>query len=193
MNRAPRFLTVDLGGHANCAGIEPGRRPGTAGFNIWHNAFPAEELPAGGSVVTVGGVPFIFPMADGRRADNIRCRGQLIVLPPARIDWIYLLGAAERRTEDTLTVCYADGQRRRQWLRISDFWPETGQRFGELLAYRTQVLLYPHHAQAQMAPSIWRQRVPVAVPHDAVALELPDNPAMHIFSLTLLDEEAGRA
>lgn len=192
-SRTPHFRTVQLHAYADCIGIEPSRRPGAGGFNIWRNTFPAEELPAGGSMVIVGGVPFRFPPADGRRGDNIRCREQRIALPAGRLDWIYVLAAAERRTEDTLSVHYADGSRRQQWLRISDFWPETAPWFGEELAYRTSVLLYPGHAQLGMAPSIWRQRVPVAVPHGAVALVLPDNPAMHIFSLTLLDEQAGRA
>ncbi|HUD37194.1 MAG TPA: hypothetical protein VMR14_09875 [Streptosporangiaceae bacterium] len=190
MTSAGRFTPLDLDPYANCVGIEPACRPGAGGFNIWRNTFPAEELPAGGSMVTVGAVPFRFPAADGVRADNIRCRGQLVTLPGTRVDWLYLLGAAERRTEDALTVCYAGGACRRQWLRMSDFWPETDQWFGELLAYRTTVMLYPQHAQDRMAPSIWRQRVPVTVPDGAVGVALPDNPAMHIFALTLLDEEA---
>lgn len=190
MTSAGRFTPLDLGAYVNCVGIEPVRRPGAGAFNIWRNTYPAEELPAGGSMVTVSAVPFRFQAADGRQADNIRCRGQLVTLPGTRVDWIYLLGAAERRTEDALTVCYADGTRRRQWLRISDFWPETEQWFGELLAYRTTVMLYPRHAQERMAPSIWRQRVPVTVPDGAVAVRLCDNPAMHIFALTLLNEEA---
>jgi hypothetical protein len=184
------FRTVDLSSYADCVGIEPARRPGTGGFNIWRNTFPAEELPRGGSAVNVAGVPFRFPAAEAGQPDNIRCRGQRIPLPAGRVDWAYVLAAAERRTEDVLTVHYADGAERRQWLRVSDFWPETPARFGETLAFRTSSLLYPRHAQRGMAPSIWRQRVPVAVPFGVVALRLPVNPAIHVFALTLLREEA---
>jgi hypothetical protein len=172
-------------------GIEPRQRPGhgNAGVNIWGNAFPAEELPHGG-LVEVGGVPFHFPDADGLRADNIRCRGQRIALPCERADWLHVLAAAERRTEDGLAIEYADGAIRSQWLRISDFWPQTPPRFGEVLAFRTSVLLYPRHAQAGMAPALWHQRVPVAVPDGLIAVTLPDNPALHLFALTMADEGA---
>jgi hypothetical protein len=50
-------------------------------------------------------------------------------------------------------------------------------------------MLYPRHEQRNMGPAIWRQRVPVTVPGEVVAVELPDNPAMHVFALTLLTEE----
>jgi hypothetical protein len=184
---AGKSLPVDLAAHMNCVGIEPAERPGRGAFNIWHNTFPIEELPPPGSVTVVGGVPFRFPAADGARPDNIRCRGQRIELPAARADWLHLLAAAERRTEDVLTVHYADGATRPQWLRVSDFWPETAPRFGELLAFRTSAMLYPNHVDSRMPPAIWRQRVPVAVRDDIVAVTLPDNPAIHVFALTTVD------
>jgi hypothetical protein len=140
-----------------------------------------------GSVTVVGGVPFRFPAADGVRPDNIRCRGQRIELPAAHADWLHLLAAAERRTEDVLTVHYADGATRPQWLRVSDFWPETAPRFGELLAFRTSAMLYPNHVDSRMPPAIWRQRVPVAVRDEIVAVTLPDNPAIHVFAMTTVD------
>lgn len=179
---------VDLSGHVNCVGIEPTARPGSGAFNIWHNTFPLAELPPAGSVTVVGGVPFLFPAADGTRPDNVRCRGQRIALPVDRVDWLHLLAASERRTEDALSVHYADGTTRTQWLRVSDFWPETPPRFGELLAFRTSAMLYPNHVDSRMPPAIWRQRVPVSVRAGVVAVTLPDNPAIHVFALTTLDE-----
>lgn len=186
-----KFRTVALEFHFNCVGIEPGRRPGTGAFNIWRNAFPAEDLPESGAEVEVGGVPFRFPPTGGGRPDNIRCRGQRIGLPWRSLDWLYVLAAAERRTEDAVTIRYADGAERRQWLRVSDFWPETAPRFGERLAFRTSSMLYPHHVDERMAPAIWRQRVPVTIPGDVVSVTLPDNPAMHVFALTLRAAEPG--
>lgn len=168
-------------------GVEPENRSGRGAFNIWGNAFPAGELPCG-TLTEADGVPFRFPPADGVRPDHLRCRGQRIALPAARADWIHVLGAAERRTEDTLLLEYADGTVRRQWLRLSDFWPQTGPRFGERLAFRTGAMLYPRHAQHTMSPSIWHQRVPVAVADGLRTLVLPHNPAMHLFALTLVTE-----
>jgi hypothetical protein len=179
---------IPLGRLADSVGVEPSARPGTGAFNIWGNTFPAEELPAGGTV-EVNGIPFLFPEADGVRADHLRCRGQRIPLPASRADWIHVLGAAERRTEDCVVLEYADGTSRRQWLRMSDFWPQTPPRFGDRLAFRTGAMLYPRHVQKTMSPAIWHQRIPVAVADGLTALVLPDNPALHIFAMTLVDEE----
>ncbi|GAA3463947.1 hypothetical protein ACFFSW_05880 [Saccharothrix longispora] len=155
------------------------------GFNLWGNTFPAHDLPAPGGTSTTGGVPFAFPARapDGR--DNLRCRGQRIAVPPGRWDWVHVLGAAERRTEDPLSVHHADGSVRPQWLRVSDFWPETAPRFGELLAHRCRTMHYPRHVQRNTAPALWAQRVPLTGPDGVVALELPDNPALHVFAMTL--------
>ena len=182
--------TIDLSRHFDCSGIEPGRCPGEGGFNIWGNTFPAEQLPSPGTLVSVGGFPFVFPPAGAGEPDNVRCRGQRIPLPEAHADWIYLLGAAERRTEDEVTVHYAGGATRRQWLRLSDFWPETPAWFGEPLAFRTSFMLYPRHVDAKMSPAFWLQRVPLAVPDGLVAVTLPENPAMHIFAMTMVSQEA---
>ncbi|HEX5120917.1 MAG TPA: hypothetical protein VFW65_37515 [Pseudonocardiaceae bacterium] len=184
------YRIVDLTAHTNCVGIEPSPRPGRGAFNIWYNTFPLEDLPPAGSTVDVGGVPFRMPAADGVRSDNVRCRGQRMDLAAGRVDWLYLLAAAERRTEDVVTVHYADGTSHAQWLRVSDFWPQTPARFGELLAFRTTSMLYPNHVDHRMAPAIWRQRVPVPEPDGVVAMTLPDNPAIHVFALTAGADEA---
>jgi hypothetical protein len=170
----------------NNTGIAASRWPTSGGFNIWANTFPAEDLPPTGGVVDVGGIPFRFPDAGPGGADNVRCRAQRVELAGGRYDWIYVLAAAERRAEDTVTLHYADGHTSRQWLRVSDFWPETPARFGERLAFRCDTMLYPRHAQPNMAPAIWRCRVPVAEPEPLAALTLPDNPAIHLFALTAL-------
>ncbi len=188
--QGPGCHLVHLAAHVNCVGIEPTPRPGKGAFNIWNNTFPIEDLPPAGTVTTVGGVPFRMPLADGDRPDNIRCRGQRIGLPVDRADWLHLLVAAERRSEDLLAVHYTDGTTRTQWLRVSDFWPETASRFGETLAFRTSSMLYPNHVDSRMPPAIWRQRVPVSVRAEVAAVTLPNNPAIHVFALTVLDEEA---
>jgi hypothetical protein len=179
-----RTATADLRGQVNNTGIAAAEHPTAGGFNIWANTYPADQLPPAGSTVAVGGVPFLFPAAATGSPDNIRCRGQRIPLPPGEYEWLYLIAAAERRTEDLVALHYAGGRVRRQWLRVSDFWPETPARFGEREAYRTDRMLYPRHAQHRMAPPIWRCRVPVTVPGVVEALTLPDNPAIHVFAIT---------
>ncbi|MDI6102995.1 hypothetical protein QLQ12_30715 [Actinoplanes sp. NEAU-A12] len=188
-----RSALVDLSTHHDNRGLQPPGTDGDYGFNVWRNTFPAEELPPPGSTVTVAGVPFAFP-APAAGGDNVRCRGQRIAVPAGSYDWIYLLGAAERRTEDVVTLHYADGSTGTAHLRMSDFWPQTPDRFGEPLAFRTSAMRYPRHTHADHAPSIWQQRVPVTGPGELVAVRLPDNPGMHVFAITVVaDPEARHA
>ncbi|MEU3756568.1 hypothetical protein AB0H17_28030 [Streptomyces olivoreticuli] len=175
---------LDLTAFANNTGITTEDRLSDGAFNIWGNTFPAEELPAGGEI-TVDGIPFRFPAPAAGAPDNVRCAGQLLELPAGRYDWIHVLAAAERRTEDFVQLHYADGSVDPEWLRISDFWPQTGARFGESAAFSCTRLHYPRHVQRSMGPTIWRQRVPVTRQRELTALTLPDNPAIHVFAMTL--------
>jgi hypothetical protein len=184
-------VIVDLTGLFAGHGIQGHEKGPEYGFNVWSNTFPAEDLPAPGSVVEVTGIPFAFP-ATTESGDNIRCRGQYVPVPPGDYDWIYLLGGAERRTEDEAELLYADGTVRRSWLRMSDFWPETPAWFGEPLAFRCSSLRYPRHTQAGHAPAIWQQRIAVTVADDLVGVRLPDNPAMHVFALTAVRDQEAR-
>ncbi|MCD9196197.1 hypothetical protein [Streptomyces albireticuli] len=183
--RQTEAVPVNLAEHADNTGITRADTLSAGAFNIWGNTFPADELPAGGPVV-VDGVPFLFPEAAPGRPDNIRCAGQLIEVPTGRYDWIQLLTAAERRTEDQVLLHYADGSVDPEWLRVPDFWPETGSRVGGSPAFTCTRMHYPRHVERKMGPVIWRHRVPVPRESDLGALRLPDNPAVHVFAMTLL-------
>ncbi len=187
----PPGIEVDLTAYFDNTGITRRDDLSGGGFNIWSNTFPAEELPQG-PVIDVGGLPFRFPCR-GPGGDNLRCAGQLIEVPPQRYDWLYLIAAAERRTEDSVLLHYADGAIDPEWLRVSDFWPETPGRFGERETLCCVSLHYPRHVQAPMGPAIWRERVPVPREQPLAAIRLPDNPAIHIFALTLTGGEAAAA
>jgi hypothetical protein len=182
---AGRWTTLDLSAHHDNDGISFASAPGDGAFNIWGNTFPAESLPEGGRTCRVGGVPFAFPDTADGAANNLRCRGQRIEVPEGRYGWIHVLAAAERRTEDEVELEHPGGVGTRAWLRVSDFWPETEAWFGEALAFRCRAMHYPRHVQANMRPSVWHQRVPVAVRLPLLAVRLPDNPALHVFAMTL--------
>lgn len=186
MTSAPTITPIDIRPYFDNRGITKSSELADGDFNIWFNSFPAEELPAAGSRIDVGEVPFLFPYPREEGMDNLRCAGQHIELTPGRYDWIYFLAAAERRSEDVLHLHYADGAVDPEWLRISDFWAETPAHFGEQAGLHCKVLHYPRHIQRSMGPSIWRTRVPVPRETELTALHLPDNPAMHIFALSLV-------
>lgn len=184
MPRGAAFTCVDLAPYFDDTGTTTADATTHGAFNIWGNTLPAEELPEG--EVVVGGIPFSLPEYGKRRPDNVRARGQSLSLRQRLADWIYVLAAAERRTEDAVELRYADGVGERAWLRVSDFWPETPPRFGELEALRCTRMHYPRHVHHGMAPVIWQQRVGVRRRVPLRVLSLPDNPALHVFALTLV-------
>ena len=153
-------------------------------LNAWGNSFPSRELPGPGSVVEIAGIPFVWPNAnpDG---DNVRSEGQVVDVPPGRYDWIYLLAASERRSEDTLWVHYDDGHADPLRLGVSDFLDGTPA-FGELPAFRTARMHYPHHVQEHLPTTMWLARVGLPRRGRARALRLPRLVALHVFAITLV-------
>ena len=179
---AARCAPVDLAAHRNNTGISPAADTGTGAFNVWGNSFAAERLPAAGAV-EVAGVPFDFPPV-GRGPDNVRCAGQYLQVPAGRYDWIHVLAAAERRAEDAVELHYADGSVDAESLRLSDFWAAPAW-FGEVKAFESAVMHYPHHVQPGVSALMWAQRVPVTRRAALCGVRLPRNVAMHIFAVTL--------
>lgn len=178
-----RYVPVPITGHANNRAISAPDDTGAGRFNVWGNSYPAGELPAPGSRAEVAGIPFdlVGPSAAG---DNVRAAGQLVTVPPGRYDWLHLLAAAERRTEDTLALHFGGGDVDFEALRVSDFWAAPA-RFGERTAYASTVMHYPHHVQPRVPALLWAQRVPVTRDAVLAAVRLPRNVAVHVFALTL--------
>ena len=180
---------VDISGHRNNTAISAATGTKAGAFNVWGNSFAAEYLPAGESLVHVAGVPFRFPpVCDG--PDNVRCAGQFVEVPEGRYDWVHVLAAAERRCEDTAELSFGDGSVDAEPLRVSDFWAAPAW-FGEITAFESPVMHYPHHAQRGVPAVMWAQRVPVTRRADLAGVRLPRNVAVHVFAVTLQRAEAG--
>lgn len=181
---APEFCLIGIDDLLNnrattsVADLELGR------LNAWGNSFPAEELPTPGTLVEVAGIPFMWANARAE-GDNVRCEGQVIDIPPGQYDWIYLLAASERRSEDTLWAYYDDGYADPLRVGVSDFLDGTPV-FGELPAFRTARMHYPHHVQQNLPTTMWLSRVGMPRRGTARALRLPRLVALHVFAVTLL-------
>jgi hypothetical protein len=182
-------VIVDLGHLFDNVGTSHRANLSEGAFNVWRNSFPAEELPAGSSLVEVAGVPYRFPPTSPGVANNVVCAGQRIDLPADRYDWLYLLVCAERRAEDVVHLHYVSGAVDDEWLRVSDFWPGSPPHFGEVEAFRCEHLHFPRHVQPRVQPVIWQQRVPVPRQEPLARVRLPDNMAIHIFALTAVRSE----
>ncbi len=186
------FVLLELAPLFNNDGISYAGNLRDGGFNVWNNTFPAEELPESNSLIDVVGIPFRFPPKEDGQLNNVVCREQRIELPPDRYDWIYILASAERRSEDIVYMHYASGAVDMEWLRVSDFWPEAGARFGEIEAFRCTQMHFPRHVQPRVQPGIWMQRIPVPRQEALAWIHLPDNLAIHLFAATALRSTRGR-
>lgn len=175
--------TVDISGHRNNTAISAATETKAGAFNVWGNSFAAEYLPAGESLVHVDGVPFEFPPVCAG-PDNVRCAGQFIRVPEGRYDWIHVLAASERRTEETVELGFADGSVDAEPLRVSDFWAAPAW-FGEVKAFSSLVMHYPHHVQRGVPAVMWAQRVPVTRRAGLTGVLLPRNVSVHVFAVTL--------
>jgi hypothetical protein len=135
-------------------------------------------------MIEVGGIPFRFPSKEDGALNTVVCLGQRLDLPVGRYDWLYVLGAGERRAEDYAYLHYASGAVDPEWLRLSDFWPGAPARFGELEAFRCRHTHYPRHVQAGVEIVIWQQRIPVTRREPLAWVRLPDNVALNLFAVT---------
>lgn len=184
-----RFTIVDLEAHLNNVCLTFAGNLGVGLFNVWRNSAPAEQVPMGGPL-EVDGVPFRLPAKVDGEPDNVRCDGQVVSVAPGRYDWLYVLAASERRTEDELHFHFADGSADRECLRVSDFWSAPAH-FGETEAVATSVMHYPQHVQARVSAKLWMQRVPVTRRAELRQLRLPRNVAIHVLSATLTSVDVG--
>jgi hypothetical protein len=178
-----RFVILDLEPHFNNDGVSWARNLVDGGFNVWGISYPAEALPAAGSVV-VWDVPFVFPSKDDGRPNNMAMEGQRLPVPPGRYRWLNLLGASENRCEDLITLVHAGGPEK-VFLGLADWWTGGTPYFGERVAFRSETAHYPSHVQERMPLTLWFQRLRLDESRALKAIAWPDNPAMHVFSLTL--------
>lgn len=180
----PDFCLISIDDLLNNRATTSVTELGLGRLNAWGNSFPAEELPEPGAVVEIAGIPFVWPHADAE-GDNVRSEGQVIGIPPGRYDWIYLLAASERRSEDTIWVHYDDGHADPLRFGVSDFLDGTPA-FGEQPAFRTDQMHYPHHVQQNLPTTMWLSRVGMPRNGCAQALRLPRLVALHVFAITLV-------
>jgi hypothetical protein len=155
-------------------------------LNIWRNSLPAQSEPL---EIVVDGVPLRSTRLDGHGPDNLVCSGQRIEVPERRWDWLYVIGCGERRVRDVLTWHFCDGSASRDQVELSDLW-EGRSDYGEELALRTDVIHYPHHVQERIGITLWCQRVPITRRRPLRAIVLPENPAVHLFAMTLAGQDA---
>ncbi len=174
-------VPVPLTGYVDNDGI--GASPGQADFDGSHYSFPADQMPAAGTV-TLDGVRYDFPAAAGN--DNVVALGQDIAVPRGHYVTAYVLAASSYgQAGGTATVHYADGGTTQASLSAPDWY--TGGSGAVTAAYRYSPTGTDAHPVAIFPLSIWldpaREATSITLP--TTARPVAGTSSMHVFALSL--------
>lgn len=203
-----RPLCVDLSSHFNSTGIARAGRPAGGGLDGMGTAFRSEDFPSPGCITTCRGTPFLFPGRNHRGMDNIACEGQEIPVPAGRCEALHVLGMCDWRAfEEPLRLKARDGGSAEKSLGLSDASRYQGLQYGEeevvVCPLITPDSIVPHillfgvtppgagyeMTETRIEAGIWHQVVHLEEPLPLARIVLPDNPSMHLFALTMIEEQ----
>ncbi|MFB9328172.1 hypothetical protein ACFFSY_19765 [Paenibacillus aurantiacus] len=166
--------------------------------NIWgcmehtNTSLPGLHLP-NNETIQCQGIPFSFPRTDTTEDDHISCEGQTLHVGVERpYRQLALLGVSTWGDyEDGITFAYAAGERtfrQTRKLGLSDLcrlWDYQQLSYGERVGLR-----FPFYWQGtraiQFPVGIWLQTLELDAQAALQTIELPDNPYMYIFAMTLI-------
>lgn len=185
------FVLVDLSPYWNNDGIswEMNRTDGDldgAGMT-----FPAEALPAAMKTTELCGVTMLFPDTTDGALNNVSMAGQQIGVPRGQYCLIHVLGVSEGGSfREDVVLEYKDGSTDGETLGLTDCRPHWGKlKFDEQAAIRFDEMHFPpgdpHRNRAPGICGMWLQTLKVDARKELFAVQLPDNPAMHVFAMTL--------
>ena len=190
------YVMVPLEDHFNNMGISFSESCHCGDFDGLGNSFPAEELPTFGEKVEFNSTPFLFPYKSDGAPDNIVLEGQQIAVPPAQYQALAVLGAsdsaryADGAFEDHIYFCSRDKRQERR-LRLKDWICIAEQRAGGREALRCPFMNTPSGQISrsergyETLPTLWLEEIALDARDYLYSIILPDNPCMHIFSMTL--------
>lgn len=181
---------LDLTPYFNNDGISFDDNRGDGDFAGLGVTYPAEDLPPSNALVVCLGVPFRFPDKRDGRNNNISMEGQRISVSQARFANLFLLGAAEENSlEDVIRFVYVSGRQHETPLGLSSWRLRHDLKYGERVAIECRgyhFLTHDVHTDLLGVDyGIWLQTVAIDPTECLAAIELPDNPGMHVFAMTL--------
>ena len=152
------------------------------------STYPAENLPATGSVFSFNDIFYLFPSHQPGAFNNLACSGQRIAVPPGRYKTLTIVGASENGSNrGPLALAYREGPAEAE-LALTD-WCQP-PKYGERVAFEAD----SRYTYSSEFRRVIRQIINVRLFLQTVRLDegktleeltLPYNRRMHIFSMTL--------
>ena len=188
------YQILDLTPYFNNDGISFDANPADGDLSGLGVTYPAEDLPSSNALVVCHCVPFRFPDKGDGLNNNISMEGQHISISKGRFTNLFLLGAAEENSlEDVIRFMYVSGRQHEMPLGLSSWRLRHNLKYGERVAIECRGYHFlTHHVYTDRLGvdyGMWLQTVAVDPAEGLTAIELPDNPGMHVFAVTL--QQAG--
>ena len=185
-----RYMMLDLVPHFNNDGISSDADRTDGDFTGRGNTYPEEDLPASNSVLECDGVIFRFPDKRDGLNNNISLEGQCIAVSEDRYDALFLLGASSGYSvEDKVRFGFADGRYGEAFLGLSSWRLSRNLKYGERVAVKCSGYHFPsqhvYTDRIDVDYGIWMQYIPIGSDGHLTHIEFPDNPDLHIFSITM--------
>ena len=156
--------------------------------NVPGSTYPAEVLPATGSVFSFNKVHFLFPSKEQGDFNNVACAGQRLEIPPGRYKALHIIGASENGSfRSGLLLAYKEGPAEAE-LALTDWCQEPG--FGERTAFEADAR-YTYSSERNrvvreaVKPRLWLQAIQLDPKKTLESVVLPYARRMHIFAATL--------
>lgn len=184
------FVVLDLAAHFNNDGISSDADRTDGDFTGGGNTYPDEDLPPSNSVVVCDGVPFRFPDKGDGLNNNVSLEAQRIPVPRGRYDMLYFLGAAGGfSVEDTIRFAFAHDFTEAATFGLSSWRLCHGLKYGERVAIQCSGYHFPsqhvYTDRIDVDYGIWMQRILICNDGVLESIKFPENPDLHIFSMTL--------
>jgi len=177
------FVIVNLEAYFNIKGISTLKNINSADFSGLGSSYPAEELPKKG-VTTINDTPFLFPDSESI-VDSLTFDEQLIKLPRGLYKRLHILGAADNGSFRE-KVYLVDGIKKSQIKVGLTGWIVPEPHYSEKKAFICSMgYSQSEGIVREFKPIIWHQTVDLNNVGDIEFLQLSDNPAMHLFAITL--------
>lgn len=164
-----------------------GRR-GNGNFSyISRCTYPAEELPDANQIITLRDIPFLFPDTADGHSNNIETEEQLILLPDPSVSMMAILGACD-------TTKFREGIEVRSAVETAAYpfglssWVDEHPDYDNILAWRGTHVHDAHRDLTSFKPALWIAQIFLRQRQAIRSLQLPYNPSLHIFAITLLNE-----
>lgn len=148
--------------------------------------FPAEELPEANEITMLSNIPFLFPDKRDGCYNNIESEEQTILLPNPSANSIALLGACDTTKFQEVIEVKSLGKTGVYPFGFSS-WLDEQPDYNNILAWRGTHIHTTTQDLIKLKPVLWIALVHLPKRKAIQILRLPYNPSLHIFAITLID------